>query len=320
MNSNFFKKIKSQNRVGLSIYDHRIRLFECPKSIIGKLSGIELKESIRASEGRIVLSEVVTACPPLVEGVSNVELARAFGADMILLNLYDIYDPKIPGAPEWVKYPNDVFELTGAVVGVNLEPIPKEIVEKLNIAKGRIATPENAIELIKKGAKFLFITGNPETNVTVKAIAEAVKQIKEAIGEEAIVLAGKVNASGVNELIVSPEILLNYVKNGADGVSIPFPGTIPDIGEIDALIKIVKDLHAKGALVMCSLNNSMEGVDNESIKLLVHTAKILGADIYHIGDAGYSPGISVPENILCFSIAVKGRRHAYRRMAMSILR
>jgi hypothetical protein len=44
-----------------------------------------------------------------------------------------------------------------------------------------------------------------------------------------------------------------------------------------------------------------------------------GADIFHIGDAGYS-GIALPENIMNYSIAIRGRRHTFRRMAASIKR
>jgi len=44
-----------------------------------------------------------------------------------------------------------------------------------------------------------------------------------------------------------------------------------------------------------------------------------GADLFHIGDAGYG-GIAVPENILQYSLVIRGRRHTYLRMARSILR
>ncbi len=32
------------------------------------------------------------------------------------------------------------------------------------------------------------------------------------------------------------------------------------------------------------------------------------------------PPLSLPENLLAYSIAIRGRRHTYRRMAMSLLR
>ena len=42
--------------------------------------------------------------------------------------------------------------------------------------------------------------------------------------------------------------------------------------------------------------------------------KLTGADIYQIGDGGYSR-MAIPENILALAIAIKGKPHAYRRMA-----
>lgn len=42
-----------------------------------------------------------------------------------------------------------------------------------------------------------------------------------------------------------------------------------------------------------------------------------GADIQHIGDAGYA-GVALPENIMALSIAIRGVRHTYGRMAYSL--
>ncbi len=39
-----------------------------------------------------------------------------------------------------------------------------------------------------------------------------------------------------------------------------------------------------------------------------------GADVHHIGDAGYS-GVAIPENIMALSMAVRGRRHTWFRIA-----
>jgi hypothetical protein len=47
---------------------------------------------------------------------------------------------------------------------------------------------------------------------------------------------------------------------------------------------------------------------------------MIGTDIHHIGDAGMSPGMATPENIMIYSIAIKGKRHTYRRMARSVNR
>ncbi len=75
------------------------RLIDCNPSDFNKFSADDLVESIRNSEGRVVMSEVIVIAPPLIDKVSNVEMAAAFGADMVLLNLYDVYAPQIMGMP-----------------------------------------------------------------------------------------------------------------------------------------------------------------------------------------------------------------------------
>ena len=50
----------------------------------------ELKQSIKASEGRVILSENVAPRESFIGDITNAEIARAFGADMILLNCLDV--------------------------------------------------------------------------------------------------------------------------------------------------------------------------------------------------------------------------------------
>jgi hypothetical protein len=59
--------------------------------------------------------------------------------------------------------------------------------------------------------------------------------------------------------------------------------------------------------------------DIEAVRQIALWSKMAGADIPHIGDADYS-GMANPENILAFSVAIRGRRCTYRRMAASIQR
>ena len=44
-----------------------------------------------------------------------------------------------------------------------------------------------------------------------------------------------------------------------------------------------------------------------------------GADIHHISDTGV-PGMSLPQNIMAYSIAIRGERHTYHKMAQSVNR
>ena len=53
------------------------------------MDGSALLESVRSSEGRTLMCEVLWPAPPLVDGVSNAEVVTAFGADLVLLNKFE---------------------------------------------------------------------------------------------------------------------------------------------------------------------------------------------------------------------------------------
>lgn len=70
------------------------RLISANPSEILEMNAEELKQSILASEGRVVLSENVATRETFVGDITNSEIARAFGADMILLNCVDVLSLK----------------------------------------------------------------------------------------------------------------------------------------------------------------------------------------------------------------------------------
>lgn len=67
---------------------------------------------------------------------------------------------------------------------------------------------------------------------------------------------------------------------------------------------------------MNTIGTSHEGAIISTIEQIALWSKISGADIHHIGDAG-TIGIAIPENIYAFSIAIRGRRHTWHRIAAS---
>lgn len=85
---------------------------------------------------------------------------------------------------------------------------------------------------------------------------------------------------------------------------------------VERVEKYVQLIHAKGALALLAIGTSQEGADEATIRQIALNSKMAGADLYHIGDAGFY-GIAVPENIMTYSIAIRGRRHTYVRMALS---
>jgi len=306
------------------------RLLEAFASDFRAMDGRDLLESIRQSEGRVLCAEVLALSPPLVDGISNAELAAAMGADLLLLNGYHVLQPQVIGFPGeseldlgWARLsagvgttPARVKEWIGRPVGLNLEPIPDP--EKATRAAGRLATPENARRALEQGADFLVITGNPQTGVTGEGIAEAVARIREAMGSAPLVLAGKMHRAGTDEPVISERDVEAMIEAGADGILIPLPGTVPGVTEEEAA-RLATRIHRSGRLVMGTIGTSQEGASPSVIEQLALAGKRIGVDIFHIGDAGLM-GIAFPENIYTLSIAIRGRRHTWRRMAASLHR
>ncbi|MEA3367995.1 MAG: haloacid dehalogenase-like hydrolase, partial [Planctomycetota bacterium] len=188
------------------------RLLDANASDFAAMSARDLVESIRLSEGRVVAAEVIAIVPPLLDKVSNAELAAGMGADLILFNYYDVTAPQVTGFPDQgeaspgipifghMSWGHDVTlaqvkEWIGRPVGLNLEPI--ENPEAIS-TPGRLASPENARSAVAQGADFIVITGNPYTGVTTAGIARALVAIREAIGDGAVLLAGKMHAAGTS--------------------------------------------------------------------------------------------------------------------------
>lgn len=303
------------------------RILDCTASDFKKMNGQDLKQSIKASEGRVLLSEVIGSFTPLYPSVTNAEMAAAFGADLLLLNFFDVFSPFVEGyqSGDGESIIEKIKELTGRPVGLNLEPVDPNAqqLEKLNqLPKGRLATEESLREAKKLGFDFVCLTGNPKTGVTNDEIIVAIKKAREVFGQEGLIIAGKMHGAGVaNESgsgIISEVALAAFIEAGADVILMPSPGTVPGI-TLETIEKHVRFVHSKGALVMLTIGTSQEGADEATIRQIALTSKMAGADIYHIGDAGYN-GIAIPENIMTYSIVIRGKRHTYVRMASSILR
>ncbi len=304
------------------------RLLDLNANDINDMSKEEKLLSIKMSEGRTLVTEIITMVPPLLLDISNVELAAGFGSDIILLNLYDVNDPKVFGIPEieGQSVIETIKTYTGRMVGVNLEPVDPNLNiedEKVSISKGRTAQLENVGKLIKQGVDFVVLTGNPKVGVTNEKIIHCVEAIKKAYGEKIIIVAGKMHAAGdiknVGTGIVSKEVIKSLVEKGTDIILLPAPGTVPGM-----TVEYVKDMidytHSLGAMTLTTIGTSQEGADESTIKTIALYSKMAGTDMHHIGDCGYGPGIAIPENIMNYSIVIKGKRHTYRRMVRSVNR
>ncbi len=74
------------------------RYLDCSASDLANISKDDLIYAIRASEGRILVSETIAVTQPLLNNVTNAELAASQGADILLLNLFDVNQPVVTPA------------------------------------------------------------------------------------------------------------------------------------------------------------------------------------------------------------------------------
>lgn len=287
----------------------------------------ELLTSIADSEGRTLAAETIGTVTPMLVDITNAEFVTSLGADLIMLNIFDVNEPVIQGLPQVPpeEVVHEVKRLTGRMVAINLEPAAIKNGEQSsvwNLTKGRQATPENAKKAADMGVDMIVLTGNPGVGVENDAIIQALSRLKEAVGDRVILTAGKMHASGVlseaGEKILTENEVESFVDAGADVILLPAPGTVPGIS-MEYAAKLIKRAHEKGALAMTTIGTSQEGADEDTIRQIALMCKMAGADIHHIGDSGYM-GMALPENIMAYSVAIRGKRHTYRRMALSLLR
>lgn len=296
------------------------RLISANSSELLKMNGAKLKQSIKASEGRTVLSENVVV-EPAIDGLTTSEIAAAFGADLILLNLFDTFHPNVSGID--CKDPADtvkrLHELTGRPIGVNLEPVDTDAKMesiRLSIVPGRAASAESIQAAEKLGFNFVCFTGNPGTGVTNKMIAKAVKTAKDNFS--GMIIAGKMHGAGVDEPVADKESVTSFLNAGADVILVPAVGTVPGFTS-EELINIVKLVHERGGLVMSTIGTSQESSGAQTVHDIALQNKICGVDIQHIGDAGW--GVVPPtETIFELSKTIRGLNHTISRMARSINR
>lgn len=296
------------------------RFLSATASEIMAMSAEELKQSIKASEGRIVLSENVVSREPYISECTNAEMARAFGADLILLNAFDAFNPIIKGLSENEENPIDsLHRLVARPIGVNLEPVDlntEMLSETLAISKGRQAHKETIQAIEKLGIDFVCFTGNPGTGVTNEAIIKSVKLAKQYFS--GLIFAGKMHSSGVNEPVADLEVVKELISAGADVILLPSIGSVPGFLH-EELIEAVKVAHQHGALVMSAIGTSQETSEPETIRYMAIQNKLCGVDIQHIGDAGYG-GLAPVENIFALSKAIRGQRHTMAMIGQSINR
>ena len=159
------------------------RILDCQASDFRNMSPKDLLQAIAESEGRTIACETLGAIMPMLGDITNAEFAAAMGADILLLNVFDVQNPHIQGLPK--TKPENVIrklkELAGRPIGINLEPVeqvlssedPEENMSAMT--SGRKATLENAKKAADLGVNFILLTGNPGIGVTNEAIVQTLR-------------------------------------------------------------------------------------------------------------------------------------------------
>ncbi|MCI5699958.1 MAG: haloacid dehalogenase-like hydrolase [Lachnospiraceae bacterium] len=306
------------------------RFLDCTASDFEKMGAKDLIAAIAASEGRILVCETIGTILPMLGDVTNAEFTAAMGADIILLNIFDVNRPIVHGLP--VTEPEDTIrklkELTGRPIGINLEPLEQNVESEVDtldmwkLSPGRAATLANGLKAADMGADFIVLTGNPGIGVTNQAIIATLKRYREHLGDRVVLVAGKMHAAGIlaeaGEKIITKEDVKAFAEAGADIILMPAPGTVPGI-TMEYIRGLVSYAHELGRLTLTAIGTSQEGADTDTIKEIALMCKMTGTDLHHLGDAGYG-GMALPENILEYGKVIRGIRHTYHRMAISIRR
>ncbi|MDO4269585.1 MAG: haloacid dehalogenase-like hydrolase [Eubacteriales bacterium] len=304
------------------------RLLSCAASDMAGMDRAALLQAIANSEGRVLACETIGTVQPMLGDVTNAEFAASQGADLLLLNLFDVRRPQINALPPCA--PEDTVrvlkKLTGRPVGVNLEPVnrPSEVDGDplWALSEGRRATVENAVRAADMGVDFLLLTGNPGIGVSNDAITDTLRAFRDAVGGRVVLCAGKMHAAGVpsegGTHILTEADVDAFLDAGADVILLPAPGTVPGI-TTEYARGLIERAHARNKLAMTAVGTSQEGADTDTIRRIALACKMAGADIHHLGDAGYA-GMALPENIFAYSVAIRGVRHTYHRMAQSVNR
>ena len=156
----------------------------------------------------------------------------------------------------------------------------------------------------------------------MKPLCTRWKVFRAQVGEGIVLAAGRRHASGVvgegGENIITKEDVAAFAAAGADIILLPAPGTVPGITTeyVRGLVSYAQ--RSLGCLPLRPSAHRSEGADTPPSVRLRWPANT-GTDIHHIGDSGYV-GMALPENIMAYSVAIRGIRHTYRRMAASLAR
>ena len=301
-----------------------MRLISASKREFEKMSAQDMKLSILKSEGRVVMGQhLIFANQGLVRGVTNTELMFSFGADMVMLNTYNLDDLEDNLGMQGLSI-KELKKRCNRPIGIYLGcPAENTIIEKkLYDQNGMVANEDHIKKAVALGVDFIILGGNPGCGTSIDDVIKTTKLTKNIVGDKVMIFAGKWE-DGINEKVLgdplaqrdAKEIIKELIDAGADVIDLPAPGSRHGIS-VSMIQELVQFVHTykPGTLTMTFLNSSVEGADTNTIRLIALKMKETGADIHAIGDGGFA-GCTIPENIMQLSISLKGKPYTYFRMA-----
>jgi hypothetical protein len=216
-----------QSGIGLTVgrkgTDMVTRLFSAIPSEVLAMTPQELLSSIRMCEGRVLNVCARARGPNLVDGVTNAEVAAAFGADIVNVDTFEPASPYIPGWPSKDSSEDErlvqiklgrgytlteIRRLIGRPVAVLLViPTPATEAGLLRHYGNIVATPENAALAVESGADIIMLAGWAPTETSLAVLRDA----KAAISGAALLEYGRphgpglIGQGGVKSMELMPE-------------------------------------------------------------------------------------------------------------------
>ena len=303
------------------------RLLDYSASDFLSATPMELKQAILASEGRTIMAEQDPSRMH-IRNITNVEIERAAGADLIMFNVLDLFEPVIAGLPAGLEE-NPVVWLkraAGRAIGVNLEPVDENAdmsSSRIEVPMGRRVSPKTLERANELGFDFICLTGNPGTGVSNSTIIDAISLSRKYF--DGLIVAGKMHGAGVDEPVMSLEIAKTFIEAGIDILLVPAPYTVPCFQEHD-LREICDYVRARNqgksiedkVLVLTANGTSQDNADLDTIRKIGLASKAAGADIQHLGDA--FNGVCLPQSIWALGVAIRGYRHQMSMLSRSVIR
>ncbi|MCS2160381.1 hypothetical protein MUU47_04425 [Scandinavium sp. H11S7] len=284
------------------------RILNCRASDFQQsVTGPLLRDAIAACEGRVIMAEVAAEAPALFAEVSNAELLCAFGADLLLLKGLNCQQPVVTGGHS--RFGENAItqmkKLTGRLVGVSLEVLDPSAPAGANVfSEANLAAVQHA--------DFFCLTGYDKPGVTLDRMCDAIA----AAGQQTdkMILVAKFCTAG----LALPQEYAAFIAAGAHGVIFPAPAGCRGASEAK-VAAIVDVIQQQQGLAITTLSSSQEGADCATVREIGLASKRCGSDMHNFGDAGVA-GMASPEAVNALSMAIRGRRHTWVRMAASLSR